>query len=245
MLGGFWFIVSTPSVWLLSLVPGTVALGVTGLLSFGGIQLLSALIASLLGPEHGVLAAILKVLAGILAVAASLLLGYALAQPLSGPALNRIVRRVELGRGAPDWPATGFWEDMGRALSSVALSYTFGLPLLALLAILTFVFPAAAVVTFPLKVVVLALLIAWDLFDYPLSIHGLPMGARLAFIGKNLGAVLGFGFGLALLSLIPCALFIALPAGVAGAARLTLDIERANGDSRPGARDAKRLPAGG
>jgi CysZ protein len=35
----------------------------------------------------------------------------------------------------------------------------------------------------------------------------------------------GFGFGLGLLSLVPCALLLVLPAGVAGAARLTRRIE--------------------
>jgi CysZ protein len=105
------------------------------------------------------------------------------------------------------------------------VGYAVGLPLLAVLALVSFLFPPAAVVTFPLKLVVLALLFAWDLCDYPLSLRGMPVAARVALVSRHLGAMLGFGFGLALLSLIPCAPLLALPAGVAGAARLMRRIE--------------------
>jgi CysZ protein len=81
------------------------------------------------------------------------------------------------------------------------------------------------VVTFPIKLVVLGLVVAWDLCDYPLAIHGVPVAARVAFVSRNLRAMVGFGFGLGLLSLLPCALVLVLPAGVAGAARLTRRIE--------------------
>jgi CysZ protein len=96
---------------------------------------------------------------------------------------------------------------------------------MAITGLVSFFFPPAAVVTFPLKLLVLALLVAWDLCDYPLSIRGLPVAERIAFVTRNLTAMVGFGFGLGLLSLIPCALVLVLPAGVAGAARLTRRIE--------------------
>jgi len=76
-------------------------------------------------------------------------------------------------------------------------------------------------------ILVTALLIAWDLCDYPLSIRGLPVGARVAFMKRHAGAMIGFGAGLALLStFLPCAVLLLLPAGVAGAARLTCDLEQ-------------------
>jgi CysZ protein len=103
------------------------------------------------------------------------------------------------------------------------------MPILALLVVVNIVVPPAVVVTVPLKLVVVALLVAWDLCDYPLSIRGVPIRERVAFMGRNAGAMVGFGFGLALISLLPCALFLAIPAGVAGATRLIATIERAEG----------------
>lgn len=226
LFGGFAFLVRTPATWPLALVPVMVA-GVVGTLVFAlGAALVFPYVAAHLGPRSHLLAALVNILAGVLMAVIAALLGLGLAQPLSGPALNRIVRRVEASLGAPAWPDTSALTDVGRAFASIAVGYSFGLPLLALLALVSLFFPPATVVTFPLKLVVLALLIAWDLLDYPLSIHGLPVARRVAFVVRNARALLGFGFGLALLSLIPFVGLLALPAGVAGAARLTRGIER-------------------
>ncbi len=65
--------------------------------------------------------------------------------------------------------------------------------------------------------------------DEPLSIRGVPVRDRVAFMGRNAGAMVGFGVGLALLSLLPCLLLLAIPAGVAGATRLIATLERAEG----------------
>jgi CysZ protein len=225
LFGGFGFLIGTPSVWPLAMVPIAVAGIVTGLLGFASFHFLMPAISGLFGARWHFLAAILEVLVGVLALIFAALAGFGLAQPLSGPALNGIVRRVDADMGAPPRPPSGFAEDVGRALQSIAVSYAVGLPVLAVLAVVSFVFPPAAVVTFPIKLVVLAILVAWDLCDYPLSLRGVPVGARIAFMSRNAAAMVGFGFGLGLLSLIPCALVLVLPAGVAGAARLTRRIE--------------------
>ncbi len=226
LFSGLGFIVRTPAVWPLAMVPVVVGVGLTALLGGGAIHLLKPPIARAFGPHWGFLAAAVEVVVGALALLVAALVGFGVAQPLSGPALNGIVRRAEADLGAPPRPHSGFVEDVGRALQSIAVSYAFGLPILAALALVSFFFPPAAIVTFPLKVLVLALLIAWDLCDYPLSIHGIPVAARVAFMSRNATAMIGFGFGLALLSLVPCAMVLALPVGVAGAARLTWRIER-------------------
>lgn len=225
LFAGFGFVLRNPLVWPLALVPVAVA-GVITSLAFGGtMRLVVPAIGGLFGPRLGFLAALAEVLVGALALIVAALVGFGIAQPLSGPALNRIVRRAEADLGAPAWPPSGLVEDVGRALQSIAVAYAVGLPILALLSLITFFVPPAAVVTFPIKLIVLALLVSWDLCDYPLSIHGVPVAARVAFVGRNLPAMLGFGFGLALLSFLPCAMVLALPAGVAGAARLTRRIE--------------------
>jgi CysZ protein len=225
LFSGFGFVLRTPAVWPLAMVPIAVAGVVTTLLGVGAMHFLTPALAGLFGPLWGFLATIVEVVAGALVLIVAALAGFGVAQPLSGPALNGIVRRAEADFGAPAWAPTGFVEDVGRALQSIALSYAVGLPILAVLYAVTFLFPPAAVVTFPIKLVVLGLVVAWDLCDYPLSIHGVPVAARVAFVSRNLRAMVGFGFGLGLLSLLPCALVLVLPAGVAGAARLTRRIE--------------------
>lgn len=96
------------------------------------------------------------------------MVGFRLAQPLSGFALEKIVHHVEASEGAPAWPQTSFLVNLKRSLASVAVSWAFGLPVLALLMIVNVVVLAALVVTVPLKLIVVALLVARDLCDYPL-----------------------------------------------------------------------------
>jgi CysZ protein len=226
LFSGFWFVMRTPPVWPLAMVPVAIAGLVTAAVTGGVLRVLVPRIAVAFGPRLGFLATLVDIVIAILALIVAGLLGFGIAQPLSGPALNRIVRRAEAEVGAAAWPASGVVEDVGRALQSIAISYAVGLPILTVLYVITLAFPPAAVVTFPVKLLVLALLVAWDLCDYPLSIHGMPVADRVAFVGRNLGAMLGFGFGLALLSMVPCLMVFVLPAGVAGAAMLTRRIEQ-------------------
>jgi CysZ protein len=191
------------------------------------IKLIPPLFTAWLGGTSGIVAAVAGAVATALAMLLAVFVGFGLAQPLSGPALERIVRRAEAKDSAPAWPSTSLKDNIIRSLGSVLVSAAFGLPLLGLLFVITLLFPPAATVTFPLKIVVLALLAAWDCCDYPLSIRGIPIRPRIAFVVRNAAPMIGFGLGLALLSLLPCMLLLALPAGVAGAARLVLAIERA------------------
>lgn len=224
LFSGLGFIARTPAMWPLALVPVVVAGVVTTLVGGAVIALVTPHVAAAVGP-HPVLAVLAKILAGVLALIVAALIGAGVAQPLSGPALNRIVARVEADMGAPARPETGFFHDMARALGSMLVGYTFGLPLLAVLSVISFLVPPAVVITFPLKLIVLALVFAWDFFDYPLSIHGMPLGQRIALVVRHARVMIGFGLGLALVSLIPCAAFFVMPIGVAGAARLARQIE--------------------
>jgi CysZ protein len=231
LFSGLGFLARTPAMWPLAMVPLVIASAATAALGSGAAALIFPWIAAKLG-AHAWLVIFAKVLAGVLLAIVAALAGLAVAQPLSGPALNRIVRRVEADMGAPEWPPTGFVADVGRALSSILVGYAFGLPLLAVLALVSFFVPPASVITFPLKLVVLALLLSWDFLDYPLSARGTPVRARVALVVRHARTMIGFGFGLALLSLIPCAGLLALPIGVAGAARLTRQIEQWEAENR-------------
>jgi CysZ protein len=232
LLSGVGFIVGTPAIWPLALVPVLVGAAATALVGAGSLHFVLPPIERAFGAHVPWLRKAVEILVVLLVVPIASVLGFGLAQPLSGPALNRIVRRVEEEVGAPSWPATTLLGDVGRALHSIAIAYSLGLPILAILYVVGFAFPPAVVVTLPLKILTLAMLIAWDLCDYPLSIHAIPMGKRVAFVGRNLRAMLGFGACLALLSLVPCALLLVLPSGVAGATRLTRRIELFEGSAR-------------
>jgi CysZ protein len=241
MFGGFWFVARSPGVWAYAAAPLAIVLVVGGGLGALSVALLPAKIAawfaatSALGHAGAWVTTVAAVTA---ALAASALVGVAVAQPLAGPALNAIARRAGAELGAPPAPPTTFTDDVLRGAASIALSAAVGLPIFALLFAVNVAFPPASVVTFPLKLLVVAVLVAWDLCDYPLSLRGLTIAERLRFMRENFAAVVGFGLGLAAISLVPLALLVVLPCGVAGAARLTALADR-GGSARPG-RDRRR-----
>jgi CysZ protein len=205
---GMGFVVSTPRIWWRAIVPM-----MTALLLFAGLVTLGLLAATAV--THGVLVFLLAVPVVIL----SLLLALALAQPLSGWALDGIVReqRQDLGLPRLARPAEGaMLSSLGAALLATAI----GLPVLALLTLVGWFVPPAMFVTVPLKVLVGALMIAWDLVDYPLALHGVRLGDRMRWAGRNLFAVLGFGLSATLFFAVPGLGLLALPCGVAGATRM-------------------------
>jgi CysZ protein len=230
---GYGYLFRTPDLWLPALVPIGVALLLAVVLGTVTVQYAPLLVTAVIGTPNGtlwtVVTIVLKVLVTIAIVALAVALSFALAKPLASPALERLLRRTEADLGAPAWPKTSFFEDILRSLQSTLVSLTFSLPILVGLTALGLFIPPAAVITIPLQFVLTGLLTAWDICDYPLSIRGTPVLERIDFMRRNLRCVLGFGIGLALLSLLPCALVLVLPAGVIGAAHLVVEIERWEG----------------
>lgn len=227
---GVGWVVTTPAVWGLAFVPVIVAFAIMVALGIGTVHFVPGWVEGWLGPGVSlgatILLRVLQVLGVLVGFAASVLAAFALAQPLSGPALESLVRKQEQALGAPVRPGNNFVLDVWRSLQSLLVGYMIGLPILAVLALLSLVVPAAAVVLFPLKLVVASFTVAWDLCDYPLSIRGLRVAERLRIMADHKRAVIGFGVALALAGLIPGLLFLLLPCGVAGAARLMWQIER-------------------
>ena len=206
---GMGFVVSTPSIWPRAMVPMLAALCL-----FAGFAALGILGATLLA--HGVLVVLLAVPALLLA----LLLALSLAQPLSGWALDGIVRAQRRDLGLPELPATSVGGAMLSSLGSALLALAIGAPVIALLTLVGWFVPPAMVVTLPLKVLVGALMVAWDLVDYPLAMHGAGIGDRMRFAWRHFGSFLGFGLAATLFFAVPGLGLLALPCGVAGATRL-------------------------
>ncbi len=216
LFGGLGFVVTTPGTWPWATVPVVLAAllfgGSTALAIWGG----GELAARLVDPTHDVYRWALKIVLWIVGIVIGFLVSLSLAQPVSGFALEAIARKQERALGGPTWPDQPFVRGVLRSL--------------ALLAAITLLFPPASVVTVPLKLIVTGLAAAYDLLDYPFSVRGVDVAARIAFMRANFWAVLGFGVSAAALLLIPGMALFLLPFGVAGAARLVVA-----GDRRPAA----------
>jgi CysZ protein len=227
VFGGLGFIVTTPSAWAWALFPVVVATALFGAMGtlavLGGSALAERIVGDASGsPGAGVALGLwaLQLLFWAIGLVVAFVIAMSLAQPLSGFALDRLARNQEVALGGREWPAQPFAAGAARSLRVSLTALAVGLPILAILALITFLFPPGGVVTGPLEFIVTGLLAAYDLLDYPLSQRGYTVRDRLAFMRENFGAVLGFGVGTAALLLIPGAGLLLLPFGVAGATRL-------------------------
>lgn len=224
--GGIGFVLGTPAVWAYALVPLLLVLVLSCGLGGLGIYWAPELAHRLAGRPEGALgqagACVLTVLLGLAALWLAWLLAMVLAQPLSGFALEEIVRAQELAlRGRAPAPLS-FAGALLLSLRVTALTVALGMPPLLVLTLIGLVFPPATVVTLPLKFVIGAWLLAWNFLDYPLGLHGLGIGARLYWVSRHFGAFSTFGLAWALLLLVPGIFLVVLPMGVAGAAQLVV-----------------------
>jgi CysZ protein len=215
LFGGVAFIVTTPSAWGWAMIPVLVA----GLLFGGGGAL------AIWGGTKLSEYLLLRIVCWAIGLVVAFFLAISLAQPLSGFALDAIARKQELALGGRTWPSQPTLTGALRSLRVTLTALAIGLPILAALALVTFLFPPAAVVTVPLKFIVTGVLAAYDLLDYPLSLRGRTVSDRLVFIRANFAAVLGFGVATAALLLIPGVGLFLLPFGVAGATRMVVEGE--------------------
>lgn len=221
--GGIGFVVGTPRLWGYAAVPVVVLLilgSALGALGIWGAAAASHAIVGDGGTATEVGRWTLAFLFSLVALLVAFLIAFALAQPISGFALEAISTRqeTELG-GATREPPKGF-DAMIRTLRVTLFGLVCALPAIAGLTVIGVAIPPATLVTIPLKFVIGSLLVAWDLLDYPLGIRGLGVRERMRFVARNFGAVLSFGLSAGMFVLIPGLGLFMLPYGVAGATRL-------------------------
>lgn len=230
-ISGIGFVVGTPSVWLYAAVPATILLFLACGGCVGGAVGAWETAFHIVGQEAGTWGQVggwlLTVLLAILFILLGLLAALALAQPLSGFALDAIVHAQEKALTGRASPKASFLRCAWNALRVALLSFLFGVPLLVLLSLIGLLFPPAAVVTVPLKVLVCGWMLAWDFFDYPLTMRGLGMRARMAWMARHFLAFTTFGVCWALLMVVPGLVLLLLPMGVAGATHLVVAADRA------------------
>lgn len=219
---GLSWLMSTPSAWPLATVPVLVFVALLTGGGWFGVHLVESWLAPRVANAEGwaLLWHVARVLGWLAALTAAVLVALSLAQPLSGPALEALAQKQGEALGAPPLPKTGFVEGFFRALRVTMFGLALTIPIVVGLTLIELIVPVLAVVTVPLKFVASALMLAWDLLDYPLSLRGAGIRARLDWFSQNFGAALGFGVSIAIIGLIPCAGLLFLPAGVAGATRL-------------------------
>jgi CysZ protein len=220
-VGGLRWVATTPRVWPRAAAPIATALVLVAV--FGVLGARGAMAVAHRAFGEGLGAGFLGVLLALAAVVLAIVVGVSLAQPLSGWALAWIVRAQEHDLGIAYAAEPPVRPTMLGSLASALLGLAVGVPLVALLTLATWAFPPDAIVTVPLKAVVAAVLLAWDLLDYPLTSRGLDVRARLKWCASDFGAVVGFGLAALFLFAIPGLGLVALPCGVAGAVRLAAE----------------------
>ena len=87
-------------------------------------------------------------------------------------------------------------------------------------AFLELLVPLAVVVTLPIQLLSAALFSAYSMLDYPLTLRGVRIRKRFAFLLSEAAPVLGFGAACAVLFAIPLGGVVLLPVGVVAATRL-------------------------
>ncbi len=224
VFSGFGFVLRSPRAWPWAAVPALVLLVTSMLFIWVAIAALRPLVSEWL--DFGTswygegASALLSWLAGIAAAFSGVLVSLAITPPLSGPALERIVGMQESALSIPPRPEIGFFAEMWCGVRAQVFAALFAIPLLGTLGLIELFVAPAVFVTTPLKVIVSAFCLAWNLFDYPLTLRNVRMRARFRLVMANKRAALGFGLGFALLFWFPCFGIVMLPVGVAAATRL-------------------------
>jgi CysZ protein len=213
-----------PKAWPYALVPTLVftllaSLGVWA--AFGWLEpMVRGLLPSATSWYGRVGGSLLSHVGALLGALATVLLSLVLTPPLSAPALERIVALAEENLGAPERASLGWLAEVWCGFRALAAGAMFAVPLGALLWIVDLSFPPATLVTVPLRIVLTALMVAWNLIDYPLTLRGVRVRERVALVRLEWRSFLGFGLGFTAAFSIPCCGIVLLPVGVVAATRL-------------------------
>jgi CysZ protein len=224
IFSGFGFLLKTPRAWGYALVPAILLVVTSLCFIWVAIAWIRPWISGWLDFGSGWFAEtaslVLSWLAGLIAAFAGVLLSLVVTPPLSGPALERIVAQKEQALGVPARADLGILAEIWCGIRAQAFAAIFAIPILALLWIIEILVAPAVFVTTPLKVIVTAFCLAWNLFDYPLTLRGIRMRDRFALVMSHKSAALGFGLAFALLFWFPCFGILMLPVGVVAATSL-------------------------
>jgi CysZ protein len=231
---GFAFILTHPSTWLRALVPALIftillfAFAIPG--TWGMYLATNRLIRQHTSrwAQYGIF--LLRVVLYIVAIFLSLILAFITAQPLSAPALESLVRAQERELKYPNRPEEPLCASIWRSIRVAIVSILVSLCIFILLTLTEFFFPPAVIITTPLKFIATGFILAYDIIDYPLSLHLFGVRERTPWFKHYIWATLGFGLAMEVICFIPGAFLLLLPAGACGATILVVAAERAQID---------------
>jgi CysZ protein len=228
--GGMLFVVIKPRLWGYALVPALMLLMLGCVLTGFGIWGANWTTEALIGEPENIWGHmggwLLTVALWLVAILLAILLALVLAQPLSGFALEAIVNAQERDLLGDEVPRSTFLAAMLTSTRVTALMLGLGGIAYGGLFVVDFFFPPALIVTAPVKFIVGAWLLAWNFLDYPLSLRGLGVIARVRWSVRHFEEFTVFGVIWATLLFVPGLFFLMLPMGVAGAARLVVATQR-------------------
>ncbi len=222
---GFRFLLGSPRSWPYAIIPALVLMALVTICVAISVTVIRSWAAGWIDSGSGSTWAVwagaaVGWLVAIIAGVIGLLISLALASPISAPALEKLVLHVEEKIDAPPRAESSFFKEMWFGLKAQVFAFAVAIPLLLLLWIIDLVFPPAVVVTLPLKLLVAAFSLSWNLLDYPLTLHGVRMRDRLRLFRAHKRATLAFGIGFAILFWLPCFQVLMLPVGVVAGTRL-------------------------
>jgi CysZ protein len=221
---GFSWLLQHPGAWPAAAVPALVwallsSLGVTASIEWVKPWVMGAL------PHWsegllGFAAWALTLLVGAGAIWVALLL----TPPLSSPALERIVARVEADIGAPARAPQSFVAELWCGLRATLVGVALVTPIFAVAIVLDLLVPVLAPLWIAIKLLAAAFGMSWGLLDYPLTLRGMRVRERLGLMRRHARVVLGFGLGMLPFFWLPCCLFVSLPVGVVAATLLYAEL---------------------
>ena len=144
--------------------------------------------------------------------------------------MESLVRAQERQLKYPNRPEEAFCASVCRSVRVALVSILLTLGIFPLLTLLELFFAPVVIITTPLKFLVTAFILAYDIIDYPLSLHYFGVRERTPWFRQYSRSAFGFGLAMELIFLIPGGFLIFLPAGVCGATILVVSAERAELD---------------
>jgi CysZ protein len=231
---GFYFILTHPSTWTRALIPAVIFTLLLFTFAIPGVWTMHSFTHHLIQKHASRWAHIsiwlFRVVLYIVAIFISLILALITAQPLSAPALESLVRAQERELKYPNRPEEAFCSSIWRSIRVAIVSIIASLCIFIVLTVIEIFLPLTVIITTPLKFIATGFILAYDIIDYPLSLHLLGIRERTPWFRHYLWATFGFGLAMEVIFLIPGAFLLLLPAGVCGATILVVAAERAQID---------------
>jgi uncharacterized protein involved in cysteine biosynthesis len=224
--GGIGFILGTPRVWLHAAVPAVMMtlllVAFTCLGGWGAVEVGHEAFGVHRGTWGGIGYWVLTVLLVIFFFLLAVLLSLVLAEPLSCFALERISQAQERTLTGHVSHSPPLLRTLWMSIRVVSFALILGGSALVILFAVNLFFPPAAIVTVPLKAVVVGWMLAWDFIDYPMTLRHQGLRARLKWVFRNFGAFTLYGLMWTFFVVVPGVVLVLLPMGVAGATRMVL-----------------------